>query len=539
MQIRRYRLWLILVILVATMAVAVGIDFAQVRNAPPGSEIIVQRQVPTVPRPISLVEAWDLAYAQAREWHRDAALAQLNSTDVNDTAPGQSGLDGKRRSWQAVAVRTRSPGQQLWIQITDGAVVSALEQRGLPQPTIKKKPTVDSPATTAVVLAAKPGFGPGSGKAQGVHFALQVDSDTGAAAISVIGSFHGQPAFVQVDALTGQIIAARAMTYAAIGGILYSADAGATWHASNLTGQMVTSVTRDPDQAGVGYASAAQASGIVVYQTVDGGANWVEVGRLPEAAGTWPFSIAASKLDSSTTALLVGTRAGLWVSRDGGATWSKASALPDGLALAVAVAGGTSGSRVFVNVNVNGPIAVLFSSADLTTWTKEADGAFRLSQSVDGASILAIDESRPRQGGIFGRAEVRALQLPARLGPGFGAPKIVLRAAGAFDGSAPIIAQAPDRIEFSEDGGTTWRITLEADLASVAVAPDFASSGVAVAGGFRGGIYRSVDGGRTWGLAVDDPSKVVRGMGEIIAVTFLSATDVVAINGGGLTWEDL
>ena len=535
MSILRHRLWLVPVAVVAAMAVAVGIGLAEVGDAPSESEMVVQRKAPTVPRPISLAEAWDLADTWARQWHGDAALVQLNSTDVNDDATGQSGFDGKRRSWNAVATWPGDPGQQLWIQITDGIVVSALEQEGASELTALRKPIFDGPAAIAAARAAKPGFGPGSGKARGMHFTLATHPDAGVTTINVSGSFRGQPAFVEIDASTGKVLAAQRLTYATIGGIIFSADAGATWHASNLTGRMVTSVTADPSLGGVGYASTAQASRIVIYRTVDGGANWVEAGRLPEDAGEWAFSIAASRLNSGATVLLVGTRTGLWVSRDGGASWSTVSGLPEGPASALAVTRG-SGSRVFVNVNIDGPIASLFSSADLTSWTKEADGAFRLSRSADGATVLAIDESRPDEGKTFGRGP-RALPLPSRTLPAVGAPETVLRAAGEFDGSAPIIAEAADRIEFSEDRAATWRVTLETNLASLTAAPDFASSGIAVAGGFRTGIYRSVNGGRTWALVDNEPNDVVSGSGEVVALAFLSLSDVIAVNGGGLTWE--
>jgi hypothetical protein len=66
---------------------------------------------------------------------------------------------------------------------------------------------------------------------------------------------------------------------------------------------------------------------------------------------------------------------------------------------------------------------------------------------------------------------------------------------------------------------------------------DFGTTGAAVAGGFRAGIYRTTDGGQTWVEVLHNPSDVVAGSGEIWTIRYLSQNAVVAINGGALTWQ--
>jgi len=64
--------------------------------------------------------------------------------------------------------------------------------------------------------------------------------------------------------------------------------------------------------------------------------------------------------------VLVGTRAGLWASRDGGETWSIVSGLPYTNAFRLAVTAG-SNPMVFVSMVANPTDAALFSSSDLVT----------------------------------------------------------------------------------------------------------------------------------------------------------------------------
>lgn len=116
-------------------------------------------------------------------------------------------------------------------------------------------------------------------------------------------------------------------------------------------------------------------------------------------------------------------------------------------------------------------------------------------------------------------------------------PARTLRLAGETAPGRVLLAEGPDGIQRSFDGGQSWQQVLNAPLASLGAAPNFATSTIAVAGGFRSGIYRSVDGGRIWTLALRDPGSLVAGRNEITATVFTSDTDVIAVQSGGFGWK--
>ncbi|MEW6233339.1 MAG: hypothetical protein AB1566_13645, partial [Chloroflexota bacterium] len=223
--------------------------------------------------------------------------------------------------------------------------------------------------------------------------------------------------------------------------------------------------------------------------------------------------------------LLVGTASGLWVSGDGKA-WARVSGLPDGPKQWLRAVQSDTGYRLFVSITA-GKDQGLYASSDLSNWTKVANGIYRLSASFDRRMVLATDEQQPGQALVLSASDQAVLKVP---GP-------VLRAAGAFDGSAPIVLHSP-LYGIGRLFRQAERWTLQTGVASLAVAPDFPTSQVAIAGGFRTGIYLTRDAGQTWQQVLPDPTSLLKGSGEIVAVEFLSPTAVIAVNGGGLTWQD-
>jgi hypothetical protein len=221
----------------------------------------------------------------------------------------------------------------------------------------------------------------------------------------------------------------------------------------------------------------------------------------------------------------VGTWSGLWGSADGG-QWSLVPGLPEGPKQWLAAAQSETGYRLFVSVTA-GEHAGVYASVDLVNREKLADVAYRLSESFDHSTVLATNEQQADQALILSVDSQTSMEMAVP----------VLRAAGDFTGSAPALVYSPALgvgRGLSEAEG--W--TLFAAVGSMAAAPDFSASQVVVAGGFRTGIYRTTDAGRTWQQVVADPSAIAPGNGEISGVEFLSATTVLAVNGGGLTWTD-
>ncbi|MDY6877750.1 MAG: hypothetical protein SWK90_16330, partial [Chloroflexota bacterium] len=329
---------------------------------------------------------------------------------------------------------------------------------------------------------------------------------------------------VSLDATTGAVLAARSLAFGS-GGILYSSDTGQTWHASDLTGRMVNAIAADPMMEDQAYATTTQDGQIAIYQTRDGGKTWTLNSTLPDAAGDWPYSSCAVADPSQTTLLFVGTASGLWGSAEG-REWSLVSGLPEGPKQWLAAAQSEAGYRLFVSITA-GEHRGLYVSTDLSSWVRLADGTYRLSESFDRQTVLATDEQRAGQAlllSIDGEADTKV-------------PEPVLHAAGDFKGSAPTILHSPS------SGVGRWfrqveKWTLTTPVASLAAARDFPTSQVTIAGGFRTGIYRTTDAGQTWHQVLANPSRILRGSGEIVGIAFLSPTTVIAINGGELTWRD-
>jgi photosystem II stability/assembly factor-like uncharacterized protein len=471
--------------------------------------------------PTTLAEAWELLHACAQRWQPGAQVGFLCSVDDAQDA-SSSGLDGRRRAWDAVLTGPTSSEARLSVKLVDGSIV---EKGALPAEPGQPAPTgavaLDSPDALTAALEARPDFAPALPGGKGVHFCLEL-SDTGVAATTIRGSHGSQPAIVSVDATTGTVLAAQHQTLGLVG-ILYSSDRGQTWRGTEFPG--VPAVTADPLVENKAYAATTQEGVIAVYQTEDVGGTWRPLATLPPAAGDWPFAMEAVATTSPETQLLVGTWSGLWSSADGG-QWSLVPGLPEGPRQWLAAAQSETGYRLFVTVTA-GEHPGLYARVDLANWEKVAGVAYRLSESFDHSTVLATNEQQADQALILSVDRQRSIEMAVP----------VLRAAGDFTGSAPALVYSPALgvgRGLSEAEG--W--TLFAAVGSMAAAPDFPTSQVVVAGGFRTGIYRTTDAGQTWQQVVANPSAIVPGNGEISSVEFLSATTVLAVNGGGLTWED-
>jgi photosystem II stability/assembly factor-like uncharacterized protein len=471
--------------------------------------------------PTTLAEAWELLHAYAQEWQSAAQVGFLCSVDHAEDS-SSSGLDGRRRVWDAVLVAPAPSSARLHVLLSDGAV---LEETALPpergQPALPRALALDSPGALTAALAARPDFAPALPGGKGVHFCLEL-LDTEVPAITVRGSRGSQPAIVSVDATTGTVLAAQHQTLG-LGGILYSSDRGQTWRGSEFPG--VPAVTADPLVENKAYAATTQDSVIAVYQTEDGGETWRLPATLPPAAGDWPFAMEAVATRSQETQLLVGTWSGLWGSADDG-QWSLVPGLPEGPKQWLAAAQSETGYRLFVTVTA-GEHPGLYATVDLANWEKVAGVAYRLSESFDHSTVIASNEQQADQALILSVDKQRSIEMAMP----------VLRAAGDFTGSAPALVYSPALgVGRGLSEGEGW--TLFAAVGSMAAAPDFPASQVVVAGGFRTGIYRTTDAGQTWQQVVANPSAIVPGNGEISGVEFVSATTVIAVNGGGLTWQD-
>lgn len=503
--------------LLETLVLSLSSTIAMSEGPPPGpAQIIpiIPPQVKAQPRPMTLVEAFETITTL----RPGAAIVYLHSVDDPEDS-SLSGQDGRRRAWQA-GIMQPDTESTFHVRLVDGTIVQEIKQPFDYESSLEK-PAIDSPDAMRQAKAAKPNIGPITAKGRGVHFALESGK------ITVRASFRDNPVIVSLDSATGQILPAQRFTWEGSGGVLYSADGGQTWAASDLKGRWVRDVYSDPLKEDQAYAAVIEDDTIHLYQTRDGGKTWALMSDLPAEAGNRAFSLRAVAEPSDGILLLVGTWSGLWVSR-GGKGWSRASGLPEGPKQWQGVVQSNKGYRVFVSIT-SGPDRGLYGSSDLSTWTREAAVPYRLSESYDRQAVLATNEDQRGTALLLNAQGRKVIALPGALS------EHVLDAAGAFDGSAPMLLRGGVGVgrHFKQSATQT-----ELYIGTLAVPRDFPTSQVAIAGGFRTGIYRSTDGGQTWHSVLSDPSALVEGRGEIGTVEFLSAKSVIAVNGGYGQWKE-
>lgn len=488
---------------------------------------------PSDPASITLIEAWDIAEKAGREWQDDALVVSLNSVDLEGDATSDSGLDGRRRAWQAVA-NSVSKSQSLWIHIADGKVTSVPEDSQFPDVSLAR-PIVDSPIVIESARASDPTLKPASGKATGWHYALG-RNEVGQQVVSVLGSSSGRATVVEVDPVTGHVGSEHKQDYAPNGAVLVSSDGGLTWSPSSLVARATGDITSDPSNPSKLFEAVASYSGIEVHTSSDYGSTWTLAGVMPLEAESWPYGIAAVSGEGGVV-LLVGTHTGLWRSDDLGKSWSPMDALPAGPAWQVSAVEASDHSRFRVAVSVvwSPEKATLYDTTNLKTWSEEAEGVYRLSE-LTNDEILAIDENNSQEGRLLGLLDKRSVPLPGtddqRNNPG----DAILRAAGAADPGSRMLVGSPSGVAVSDDGGLTWSTSLVENIGSLGVSPSFDDDGVAVAGGFHSGIFRTVDGGLNWSRVVESPTDLVPCSGIVSNVLFLDSSHVVAVISPTLEW---
>lgn len=474
---------------------------------------------PSNSQPITLRQAWQLAQVEGYRWENSAQIVALRSEDAAFGVGQESssaGLDGRRTAWQANVV---APGKQLTLHIVNRTVVRAIEEPTNVEGGLTE-PAIDSPAAVAIAIGRH--LNAQAEKGTGYGFSLQA-TDGHSPELSVLGSQAGNPARVELDPASGAVLGASVYGFRS-GGVLYSADAGTTWQATNLTGGQVTGIAPVAGHPRTAYAVLPSTQAIHVYQTIDGGRSWTQIGRLPPSAGPWAFGIAALTQPGDKVVLAVGSSSGLWSSTDNGASWAQSSTLPVGPPQWVSVSQ-ASGRAALVVAITAGTDTGVYATTDMQNWRKLIDGPHRLSTMDGGLTVAALSDDQSKPG-----HEIRGL----RTGP----IEVSVPALRLVRGSArSMLVNSPTDIQRSEDGGRSWTSTLHAHITSLAAAPPTGGSDTALAAELGRGILHSADGGRSWQRVLSDPESLVPGSGRITGITFVSDSDVVAVNGGIGSWE--
>jgi photosystem II stability/assembly factor-like uncharacterized protein len=300
------------------------------------------------------------------------------------------------------------------------------------------------------------------------------------------------------------------------GGVFKSFDGGATWQGASrgLRDHPIAALAADPRRPRALYAVAGDTSTLVngVWVSRDAGATWVATplsvdnGYANDGGQEYFHSLAIDPAHRGT--VLATSNYGVYVSSDGGRTWSVAlqffTVNPDaGLSIQVAAAPARSSVFAYVVGSTEdgvSPFVKLLESADGGKSWIDRSAALP----ADALPPLAIEPTRPGAMYLAGYWKTyRSLDGAAswqQLGPA--GPPIAAGPGGVVIAGSPPSAgsvQNPSPGVFkSLDGGTTWAPVASPGYASAyAVGP---SSKIYAT--VRGpGVMASGDGGRSWQVA--------------------------------------
>ncbi|MFZ3070353.1 MAG: hypothetical protein WA110_04435 [Anaerolineaceae bacterium] len=469
----------------------------------------------------SLVEAKNLILSSV---HSDNALFLLSLESKNDPSDTtSSGTNGERCRWTGMVTDDLRSSLATIVEIKSGVVEIISEQ---PRPdgmgVLEGQILIDSADAFKLASNAKEGFGPADDKNIGINFILS-SSSNGFLVVTVVGSIREKSAYVTVDVLTGAILKAQVQSFGS-GGILYSDDAGESWQASNVDNLMVSGLARDPLQDNHAYATVIVNDRIELFESSDGGATWISIGKLPESSGSWAYDINCTALGEQRY-ILVGTSSGLLISVDG-IHWKDIDNLPGGTVQWISSIYDAGLTRIVVSI-VSGDEPGVYSSHDLVNWEQLDTKPYRFSPSYDGKTILLTHEDLD-QGILLFLNKEKNITLPRR----------TLHAAGDYETSDFLIIEADHSGVRKLVGNEFVSVSLVLS-GSIGCSPQFPQDQLVILGGFRTGIYRSTDDGATWTLVLEDPSLIVSGTNEIADLTFLSNRNTVLINLGGMVWMDI
>ena len=282
-------------------------------------------------------------------------------------------------------------------------------------------------------------------------------------------------------------------------GVLRSTNGGKTWNPSNfgLLDLTVLALAVSPNFARDETVYAATASGI--YRSPNGGRAWRLIG---EAMGELVVQcLALSPAFAEDRTLFAGTEEhGLLKSTDRGQTWRQVNTGLTNLCInAIAVSPRFAEDRTVLVGTAGG----LFISRDGgETWTPlpGPEAVLTLAYSPDGRLILA---GAPHEG-VFRSPDggqtwqASNTHLYGRLVVG-----LVLSPAFAQDQTLFTVS-LEDGVARSTDGGATWQLTSQGlpttQLPALVISPAYPEDRTLFVGG-SGGVFRSTDGGETWALA--------------------------------------
>lgn len=301
-------------------------------------------------------------------------------------------------------------------------------------------------------------------------------------------------------------------------------------------GGTVVALAAAPMRGGGTTLFAATATGL--FRSEDGGQQW-------SPAGDTPLPLLAAVAPSARFAenglFFAGTQTGFHRSADGGRTWRQT--LSGSRVFAIAVVSGPGGEEsVFVGTDADG---ILRSDDAGQTWAGANPGlldftVLALAFSPDAARDLTGFAAtisglyRTRNGGKSWRSVELPLDEPAvqcvAISPAFSTDRLVL------------IGTEGEGLWRSDDGGNTWGVVRglpEGPIDAIAFSPSSRRIAVATAGG----VALSDDGGGTWRMTGEASPSVLDlffipdGAGEtLVAGLYRDGVARLAVADGGSRW---
>jgi photosystem II stability/assembly factor-like uncharacterized protein len=290
------------------------------------------------------------------------------------------------------------------------------------------------------------------------------------------------------------------------GGVFKSTNGGSSWTAVNtgLTGSFVGALTMDLQLPGTLYAGLEDGA---IFKTIDGGATWTPINsglpppRIGQSGPGW--GIESLAVDPETpTIIYAGTeRNGTFKTVNGGKRWRRTT---------------LSSTRVF-SIAVNSTLPRVYVSDDracVATRTDEggwtfADFCLSPSPVPGNGSVVAFDPLVPTTAYVAGGGLSKTTDGGATWSSVLAGPVFTV----ALDPVDPSTVYAGGNgARKSVNGGTTWTEINQGlaggPLQLLVVDPQAPTTLYAGFGGFAvvsgsGSLYKSVDGGSNWALAME------------------------------------
>lgn len=325
--------------------------------------------------------------------------------------------------------------------------------------------------------------------------------------------------WVRVDGLGGAIVRAIAVDEKAGllylgtwgGGVQRSKDGGQTWQgaATGVGNEHVWSLLIDPITSTILYAGT---NGSGLFRSEDGGATWADAGKGIDSGYVYAL---AESVENGRARLWAGTGSGkVFYSDDNGRAWQATKSQPGAGFInafyTIAPAPGRPG-RIFAGTNTG-----LFLSSDGgASWSEMAlRPATRKPDIRDIAGDPA--DARVVYAGAAGEGVYRSRdggQTWTLANQGMDNVRVRAMAADPLDPQVLYVGTDGGRVFRSNNGGDKWEAT-NTGLAGRSVQALAAVPSRVYAGTFGDGIFASTDGGRNW-LSMNGSLNILDAVGVV------------------------